>query len=162
MTSEAATATRAMPMTQRTRGLPWPMWAMAGLALLTLAMVGWQRLGGEAAVDPADAVSWQRALHFEDRPNGDVAVLDAQDRAEVARFSGEQGFLRGALRALVRERVRSGLGPAQPFVLSGHANGRMTLADPATGARIALESFGPTNAAVFAPLRTAGRADAPL
>ena len=81
MTSEAATATRAMPMTQRTRGLPWPMWAMAGLALLTLAMVGWQRLGGEAAVDPADAVSWQRALHFEDRPNGDVAVLDAQDRA---------------------------------------------------------------------------------
>ncbi len=138
-------------------GLTWPLWAMLGLAVLTLAVVSWQRLSGARPAD-APAATWQRALHFEDRPNGDVAVVDAQDRAEIARFSGEQGFLRGALRTLARERLRSGLGPAEPFVLSGHANGRLTLSDPATGMRIPLESFGPGNAAVFAPLRDAGRA----
>ena len=139
----------------RARSLPWPVWAMLGLALLTLAVVGAQRLAGGPRIEVTD-VTWQRSLHFVDRPNGDVAVLDAQDRREVARFSGEQGFLRGALRTLARERLRRGLGPSEPFVLSGHANGRLTLSDPATGTRIALESFGPSNAAVFAPLREAG------
>jgi len=139
----------------RAHGLPWPVWAMLGLALLTLAVVGAQRLAGGLPVDTTD-VTWQRPLHFVDRPNGDVAVLDARDRREVASFGGEQGFLRGALRTLARERLRRGLGPSEPFVLSGHANGRLTLSDPATGTRIALESFGPRNVAVFAPLRDAG------
>lgn len=139
----------------RTSGMPWPVWAMLGLALVTLAMVGWQRLAGGPPAQVTD-VTWQRALHFEDRPNGDVAVLDARDRREVARFSGEQGFLRGALRTLARERLRRGIGPSEPFVLSGHDSGRLTLSDPVTGTRIALESFGPSNVAVFAPLRDAG------
>ena len=84
------------PLPARTSGLPWPVWAMLGLALITLAGVGWQRLAGGPPAQVAD-VTWQRALHFEDRSNGDVAVLDAQDRREEARFQGEQGFLRGAL-----------------------------------------------------------------
>lgn len=157
MNPEAATAPRAVPLTHTAKGMPWPVWAMAALALLSLAVVGWQRLAAGPAPDDSAQVTWQRALHFEDRPNGDVAVLDARERAEVARFSGEQGFLRGALRALARERLRRGLGPAEPFVLSGHADGRMNLSDPATGTRIPLESFGPSNVAVFAPLRDAGR-----
>ncbi|MEY4712537.1 MAG: hypothetical protein RIS88_1987, partial [Pseudomonadota bacterium] len=70
-------------------GLPWPVWGMLALALLTLVVVGWQRLAQGPYAEAAD-VTWQRALHFEDRPNGDVAVLDAQDRREVARFQGEQ------------------------------------------------------------------------
>ena len=39
-------------------------------------------------------------------------------------------------------------------MLIGRADGRLTLADPATGARIDLEAFGPTNAGVFARLLT--------
>lgn len=147
-----ATTARRTPST----GMPWPVLAMLGLALLTLTVVGWQRLSGGPPAAMTD-IAWQRALHFEDRPNGDVAVVDAQDRAEIARFSGEQGFLRGALRTLSRERLRRGMGPSEPFLLSGHTNGRLTLSDPATGTRIALESFGPGNVAVFAPLRDAGR-----
>ncbi len=138
------------------RGLPWPVWAMLALAISTLGMVGWQRVAGGPPAEAVD-ITWQRALHFEDRPNGDVAVVDAQDRREIARFQGEQGFLRGALRTLARERLRRGMGPAEPFVLSGHASGRLTLSDPTTGTRIPLESFGPSNVAVFAPLRDAGR-----
>jgi hypothetical protein len=46
---------------------------------------------------------------------------------------GTQGFLRGALRALVRERRQHGLGDEQPFRLLAHPDGRLTLEDPATG-----------------------------
>ena len=139
--------------------MPWPIRAMGLLMLLTLAIVGWQRLAGgpEPVVEAAQA--WERALHFEDRPDGSVAVLDAATRAEVYRYAGEQGFLRGTLRVLTQARQRHGLGPQQPFVLTGYTNGRLTLRDPATRERIHLESFGPTNAAVFALLRDAGPAE---
>ena len=53
------------------------------------------------------------------------------------------------MRSLVRERKRQGLGPETPFQLLARADGRLTLLDPSTGRRIDLESFGPTNSAVF-------------
>lgn len=139
--------------------MPWPIRAMGLLMLLSLAIVGWQRLAGgtEPVVEAAQA--WQRHLHFEDRPDGSVAVLDAATRAEVHRYAGEQGFVRGTLRVLTQARQRHGLGPEQPFVLTGYTNGRLTLRDPATRERIHLESFGPSNTAVFALLRDAGPAE---
>jgi putative photosynthetic complex assembly protein len=63
---------------------------------------------------------------------------------------GEQGFLRGTLRGMARERRRNGLDDTAALSLLARADGRLTLVDPATGRRIDLESFGPTNAAVFA------------
>jgi len=68
---------------------------------------------------------------------------------------GEQGFVRGILRTLSRERMRRGIGSGPTFELIGHTDGRLTLLDPATGHRINLESFGPTNMASFAMLQPA-------
>jgi len=146
------------PLTHRTPARPWPVWAMAVLALVAVAAVAMQRAQGGPASSEATATLWERRLHFLDRADGAVVVLDAGDRAEVAVYQGEQGFLRGTLRVLTRERARRGIGPETPFVLSGHPQGRLTLSDPATGERIHLESFGPGNAAVFAPLRDAAGA----
>jgi putative photosynthetic complex assembly protein len=148
-----------------TNGRSWPLWGMALLAMGSLAAVTWQIQAPAPIAAETDArlvapVIWQRALHFEDRPDGSVAVLDGTTRVEVSRLQGEQGFARGALRMLAHARLRHGLSPEQPFLLTGHANGRLTLSDPATRERIDLESFGPTNAAVFARLRDAGRATA--
>ncbi|NDG16031.1 MAG: photosynthetic complex assembly protein PuhC, partial [Betaproteobacteria bacterium] len=98
-------------------------------------------------------ISWQLTLRFEDRPNGDIAVLDANNQMEIARYQGEQGFVRGTLRTLSRERMRRGIGSAPAFELKGHTDGRLTLSDPATGIRIDLESFGPTNMSSFAQLQ---------
>ena len=137
-------------------GTPWPIWAVGGLLVLTLAVVTWQsQIGGGPVKEDLPSVQWQRSLRFEDRPNGDIAVLDATTQREVAHFQGEQGFLRGSLRALARERQRRGIGPQMPFELTGHVDGRITLRDTATGQRIALESFGPTNSAVFSQLQWA-------
>ena len=55
-----------------------------------------------------------RALRFEDRPDGSVAVIDARSGRQIERVQGEAGFLRGALRALARERQRATSAPARP------------------------------------------------
>jgi putative photosynthetic complex assembly protein len=135
---------------------PWPIWALGIFLLVVLAGVTLQmKVFGVAPPEPHEAVQWERKLSFVGQPNGDIAVLDAGTKQEVARFQGEQGFLRGSLRALNRERKRSGMNPDLPFQLTGHVDGRITLLDTATGQRLSLESFGPTNSAVFSQLQWA-------
>jgi putative photosynthetic complex assembly protein len=98
-----------------------------------------------------------RELRFEDLASGAVAihaVPEGQVLAEMA--PGEGGFLRGTLRALVRERRQHGVGETVPFRLSRAADGSLLLADPATGRRIHLNAFGPANAGVFAGLFATG------
>jgi putative photosynthetic complex assembly protein len=126
-----------------------------GMAICTLLLVGAARWSG-AKVDQFDSpVTSSRALRFEDTPGGAVAVLDAISGNEVARFEGEQGFVRGVLRAMARERKRRNVDHHLPLLLQGHADGSLTLDDAATGERIHLESFGPTQRASFAALQTA-------
>jgi putative photosynthetic complex assembly protein len=64
-------------------------------------------------------------------------------------MAGEQGFLRGVLRGLARERRALGVPADRPYRLTLHADSRLLITDPATGQRIDLASFGPDNAAVF-------------
>jgi putative photosynthetic complex assembly protein len=100
----------------------------------------------------AAPVAQLRALRFVDQADGAVVAVDNHSGKQVQRFEGEQGFLRGTLRAMVRERRMRGLGAELPFELMLHHDGRLTLHDPSTGTRIALESFGATNTRVFAGL----------
>ena len=97
------------------------------------------------------AVEYRRARLV----NQAVGVVSANAAARgqlVQRYEGEQGFLRGTLRAMARQRKLNGVGAAEPFELILHADGRLTLHDPATGTKIALESFGSRNIGVFAQL----------
>jgi putative photosynthetic complex assembly protein len=135
---------------------PWQIWLIGVVLAATLAAVAWERHSSGGVIEQEFApVAWQNTLRFEDRANGDVAVLDAASGQVLARFQGEQGFLRGSLRALARERAMRSLGPEAPFELTGHVDGRVTLRDTATGERLHLESFGPTNSAVYSQLRLA-------
>lgn len=118
-----------------------------------LALVAWVRWSGPVRQDNiAERAEQIRVLHFVDLPDGSIQAIDASTGADVHHFQGEQGFLRGTLRALARERRLHGQGPDQPFELIAHDAGRLSLRDPATGATIALESFGSTNIGVFARL----------
>lgn len=129
-----------------------PLLGAGLLVLLTLGSVlAYRATGGSAsqAVDAAPLV--QRDLRFEDRDDGSIAVIDAASGRQVdVVLPGTSGFLRGALRGLARDRRRQDIGAEPPFRLVGRADGRLTLEDPATGRRIDLESFGPTNSDAFA------------
>jgi putative photosynthetic complex assembly protein len=129
-----------------------PILAIAALLLAAIVAAGMARQSDAGArVADAPAVV-ARSLLFSDRPDGGVDVTDAVTGRAVAEIQGEAGFLRGALRALTRERRMRSIGPQAPFELVARADGRLTLADPATGRRIDLESFGPANAGVFSRL----------
>jgi len=135
-----------------------PRWAPAALGalllavLLAVAAVRWLHVPIHS---PDASAVLVRSLRFEDRPDGSVAVIDARSGRQIESVQGEAGFLRGSLRALARERRKRSLGSEVAFELIGRADGRLTLSDPATGERIDLESFGPTNAGVYARLLTA-------
>ncbi len=140
------------------RGL---LMALAALVLVSIAGVAAVRLSGVEIRSPDAGPVSTRSLRFEDRSDGSVAVIDGRTGQEIERVQGEAGFLRGALRALARERRMRDLGPEAAFELIGRADGRLTLSDPATGQRIDLESFGPTNAGTFARLLTVSPHPAP-
>lgn len=148
--------TRTAPRAAPAQTLPAAVRLLGSLLLMVLLLVAWARWQGVSTRQPDAPTLWQRELNFRDGPAGEVLVLDAHTGATVAHFQGEQGFLRSTLRALVRERKREGIGAQAPVQLIGRSDGRLTLLDPATGQRIDLEAFGPSNAAVFAGLRQAG------
>ncbi len=134
---------------------------LIGIALLAVATI--RLTGVDVSTRSQAAVVAQRALHFEDAADGSIRVFDATaPRAAGAQplrviDAGSGGFLRGALRALVRQRRSAGIGAETPFQLTAHADGRLTLLDPATAERVDLESFGPSNSALFAQLLGAAR-----
>lgn len=131
-----------------------PLMALGALALVTVLMAGGTRLTGVGAASTVDAATISvRELRFEDRSDGGIDILDARLNTRLGDVApGTNGFLRSTMRGLARERKRQGAGADMPFRLLGRADGRLTLEDPATGRRIDLESFGATNAAVFARL----------
>lgn len=134
-----------------------PLMALGAMVLMVVLAVAMVRITGKGAVHVPDAPpAAMRELLFEDRPDGSIVVLDARDRRLVETVAPESnGFLRGTMRGLARERKRQGIGPELPFQLIGRSDGRLTLVDPGTGRRVDLESFGPTNAAAFSRLMSA-------
>jgi putative photosynthetic complex assembly protein len=131
--------------------------AAAIIGTLVLVVAKPMTLGMPGHVEATPAA--QRDLRFADRPDGGITVFDARDGATVVAIPpGEEGFIRGALRGLVRERRTSGIGPEAPFRVLKWDDGRVVLQDTATGRRVELMGFGETNAAAFARLLT-GRED---
>jgi putative photosynthetic complex assembly protein len=130
-----------------------PLTGAALLVVFALVVVSLVRLTGVGASHVPDAAAvMERDFRFEDRSDGSIAVIDPRDGRVVETVTGANGFLRGTLRGLARERKRQGVGPEHAFRLIGRADGRLTLIDPATGRRVDLESFGPANAGVFAQM----------
>jgi putative photosynthetic complex assembly protein len=121
------------------------------LAVTTARFMHWQ-------ATPLPAASPVTVLHlsFRDRPTGAVEVLDADHDDALVHVipPGTNGFARGVLRGLARERRAEGVGAAPPFTLTRWSDGRLTLEDPQTKRQLSLEVFGPSNAQPFADLFT--------
>lgn len=136
-------------------GLPRPV-IIGAIALIALSVAA-AGLGLEARrtarPDAAPGVAEIRAILFVDREDGGVEVIEAGQAAPLAVLApGTNGFVRGALRGLVRERKRRLVGPEEPFHLVRRTDGRLVLEDRATSASIDLGAFGPSNLEPFVSL----------
>jgi len=138
-----------------------PLRAAAGLVIFSVAITAAARilgLGDSSAIDSPIRV--ERDLRFVEHRSGDagitaggIDVIDASNGSKIDELRpGADGFIRATLRGLARERKRRGLGPEVPFRLAQHADGRLTLEDPAISRTIELEAFGPANSGAFARL----------
>jgi len=142
------TASSSMPMRSIPTQLPIT-WAVVALALI-LGVVSWLTLHHERDGAPAGA-QVTRSLLFRDVAGGDILITDATTGEHVAQIQGEQGFVRGILRALNRSRKMRGLGPDGTFDLTRFGDGRLVISDRSTGESLDLGAFGPTNIGSFAP-----------
>jgi len=131
--------------------------AAAALVATSLLLVSVARLTGYVpAKPPVSTAIESHDLRFEDRADGAVLVYDDADGRLAATLApGTNGFVRGVLRGLVRERRADRIGPLPPFRLTRWADGRLSLDDPSTGRHVDLEVFGPTNAGAFADILVA-------
>jgi putative photosynthetic complex assembly protein len=144
-------------MAQTTRDGRFPRGALYGAGLLvglSLLATGFARMSGIGTTGAPDAnVVQSRELRFEDRPDGGVAVYEADTGRTVDVLPpGTNGFVRGVMRGFARWRRREDVGSQPPFLLTRWSDGRLSIEDVATHERIELVAFGSTNFAAFARL----------
>ena len=131
--------------------------ALAALAFAAAGLVRWGGLPPAGVTEaPGMPAAVSRELRFSDLNDGGVAVHDATTGRLVATLApGTNGFIRGTLRGLARERHRRSIGAARPLRLLGRSDGSLALEDPATSIRIEVGSFGPDNEVAFRRLLAA-------
>jgi putative photosynthetic complex assembly protein len=137
-----------------------PLYGAVGLVLLSLLLVGSVRLGlivplrasaeqyrDARGIDPVHA----RDLHFLDAPDGAVRIVEAGSGRQVHVIApgAENGFVRGVMRGLARDRRMREIGAEPPFRITLWSDNELTLTDLATGREIDLNAFGRSNREAF-------------
>jgi putative photosynthetic complex assembly protein len=123
--------------------------------LAALGSIG--RVGRTELPVTAPVASYE--LRFDVQRDGSVAVAFADGRPATVLGNREDGFVRGVLHSVGRERRRAGVPADAPLRLTRYVDGRLSLSDPPTGLYVDLAVFGPTNAESFARLWRAADAD---
>lgn len=127
-------------------------WAAGTLVVVSMLFAAFARQTqiGTTALAPSSAVE-VRALRFADQADGAIAIYRAGEPAPTLVLApGGDGFVRGVLRGLARERKRNRIGAEHAYELARRADGRLTITDPTTGRHLDLGAFGPANYGAFA------------
>ncbi len=145
---------------------PFPkamLWAAAALISFSILVALAGRMTGFGTVsNPTATPRAAYDLTFADTAAGAVAIADAVSGAPVIALEpGTNGFARGVLRGLARDRKLEAIGRAAPFRLTSWSDGRLTLRDVATGREVEVNAFGPTQIATFARILEAAAAKLP-
>ncbi|WP_421854990.1 photosynthetic complex assembly protein PuhC [Novosphingobium sp.] len=150
-----------MPKGALTAALMLVVTALALTALVKVGVLSREAVPAIARSEAHVAPALVRQLSFTDRGDGAVVVRDV-NTGETVRILVDgvpgNGFVRGVMRGMARERHIRGVGMAPPFTLTLWKNGTLSLEDKATGRNIELGSFGPDNRAAFAALLPGGAA----
>ena len=142
---------------------PFPkgmLWAAAALIAFSIVISLAGRLTDFGTVrNPEATPRAAYALTFADRADGAVAITNAPTGTLVIALEpGTNGFARGVLRGLARDRKLEAIGRDIPFHLTSWSDGRLTLEDPATGRVVEVNAFGPTQIETFAKIAEAAAA----
>lgn len=142
---------------------PRPRGGLIAVGLVAGCIVVGLTVGKLPKVDLTDVAArptMMRDLSFADRADGSIAVLDAPSQRVIDVLEpGDDGFVRGVVRALARERRRLELGTEAPFRMVAWSDGRLSLEDTLTGHRAELlGTFGETNTESALRLLYAGNA----
>lgn len=139
---------------------PFPRFALIAAAILVAgsitaaAAARYMRVNGpEATMTESATPIAARDLTFFDMEDGSVQVRDGAG-VEVVFVAepGTNGFIRGVMRGMARDRRARGIGQEPAFRLAQWPDGRLSLEDLATGKQIELGAFGGDNRAAFAQL----------
>ena len=135
----------------------FPLMGVALLAVLVIAIAFTARPGSDGAHSADEDRAYgallieSRELRFIDRQDGAVVVLDYRDDSTVDVLEpGTNGFVRGVMRGMARERRSKSVSAEPPYRLAYWSDGRLTLDDPSTGRWVELVAFGPDNIGAFA------------
>ena len=131
--------------------------ALVAFAFVAVSIGRFTELG-EAPKPQAEALQ-SRDLLFLDRADGAVLVYEVgMETALDVLEPGTNGFLRGVMRGVARERKLSNVSNSDPVRPTLWDDGRLTLDDLSTNYHVGLIAFGPTNAGAFARLLNVRRA----
>ncbi len=137
--------------------IPRPLIVAVG-AICIGALIGTaaMRLGDvpPRAQGPAEATAEAReAILIRQLDSGGIAILDPATGARYAFLpEGEDGFIRGLIRVIDRQRMQHGVAFDGPLEIVRWESGHLALVDPATEWRAELIGFGADNYATFATL----------
>jgi putative photosynthetic complex assembly protein len=140
----------------------WVLIVTGVLIVVTFAFAIFSRTTGYGRTEMPEAkVVEKRSLLFERTPGDVIEVRDhATGNVLASAQPGEEGFLRGLLRALDRGRKLESMPLDAPYDLIRWSDGRLSLYDPTIDGTIELDVFGKDNVALFvrlldAPIRHA-------
>lgn len=139
---------------------PFPRFALIAAAVLIAGSITAAAAARYADANASPAAQSEnvaplsaRDLTFFDMENGSVEVRDAAGTQVLfVAEPGTNGFIRGVMRGMARDRRSRGIGQEPAFRLAQWPDGRLSLEDLATGRHIELSAFGDTNRAAFAQL----------
>ncbi|WP_194743681.1 photosynthetic complex assembly protein PuhC [Thermaurantiacus tibetensis] len=140
--------------------IPKPvLWGIAAMVAAVFALTGAVALGLLDRPKPASQVRAEagvpvvaeRLLVFRDLPDGTLGIFEGAASAPFASVAAgsNEGFVRGVIRSMARERRMKGVGPEAPYRLRLWGDGRLSLEDVATGRTVELDSFGADNRRAF-------------
>ncbi len=140
------------------------VWGAAGLVLI--ALLGTVAVRAGILPEVANPQAMRAEAHATVLKSRDLRFLDVDGNVVVQDLSGatvavirpesEQGFVRGVMRGLARERRLKEAPVETPFRLQLWSDNGLTLTDLATGRQIELGGFGETNRQAFAVMLPGG------
>nr|WP_280818861.1 photosynthetic complex assembly protein PuhC [Thiorhodococcus minor] len=128
--------------------------AVAALLSFTIIMIAVARITGVMLPQaPVTEEVQSREIMFVDQEDGSTTVKDATTGELIQTLPpGSEGFIRGVLRSMARQRRGYDATLDMPFRLARRESGDLTLEDPVTGILLDLRAYGETNQASFAEL----------